>query len=99
MNDLSLDIQGAEVGQSFVRRVLWRQALIGVVAFMVVALMAPWSLMLESRGLSQVWLVCVEMGAGAIVMSTLLELGTVGTLTSGLPHSPALIAGMRRSPR
>ncbi len=72
-----IDLPGTEVGKSFSRRVLWRQALVGAVAFMVVALLAPWSLMLDSAGLSQLWRLCVEMGAIGVALSILLALPRV----------------------
>jgi len=64
---------GAEIGGAFVRRVVWRQGLVGVVAFMIVALLAPWSLMLESPGLAQLWLTCLEVGAFAVAATILLS--------------------------
>lgn len=60
-----------EVGSAFRRRVLIRQAMIGIAAFMTVGLLAPWSLMLESQHLAPAWLVCLQVGTLAVVVTML----------------------------
>jgi signal transduction histidine kinase len=62
-----------EVGGIFVRRVLVRLALVGLVAFFVVGLLAPWSLMLEAPGLFELWRVCLVVGIAAVVLAVLLS--------------------------
>lgn len=58
-----------EVGHAFGRRVMIRQAMIGVVAYLTVGLLAPWSLMLESQHLAPLWLVCIEVGGLGVVVT------------------------------
>ncbi len=58
-----------EVGSAFRRRVLIRQAMLGVLAYMMVGLLAPWSLMLEAQHLTPAWLVCIEVGAFGILLT------------------------------
>jgi len=65
---------GSTVASGFVRSVLARQAFIGVVAFATVLLLAPWSLLLESRALSQLWATTLQMGAFCIVVTMLLSM-------------------------
>ena len=70
----AVEVGGVEVGGAFMRRVLLRQGSIVVVAFMVVALLAPWSLMLEGPGLSELWLSVLEVGAFGVTATALLSL-------------------------
>ncbi len=72
-DDLALDTSST-VANGFVRSVLARQAVIGVVAFANVLLLAPWSLLLESRALSQLWATTLQMGAFCIVLTMLLSM-------------------------
>ena len=69
-----VDASGTEVWRAFGRRVLLRQAMIGIVAFMTVGLLAPWSLMLESQHLAPAWLLCLKVGAFGVVVTMLLSI-------------------------
>ena len=69
-----IDLSATEVGRAFGRRVLLRQAMIGLVAYMTVGLLAPWSLMLESQHLTPTWLVCLKVGAGAVSVTMLFSM-------------------------
>ncbi len=70
----SLDTTGAVVAGLFIRRVLFVQAFVGVIAFFIVNLLAPWSLMLESQRLSQLWLTGLEVGVLAVAGTAVLSL-------------------------
>jgi len=65
---------GVEVGGIFARRVLVRLALVGLVAFFVVGLLAPWSLMLEAPGLFELWRVCFIVGVAGVALAVVLAL-------------------------
>jgi signal transduction histidine kinase len=67
------ELPSTELGRAFARRVTLRQALVGVVAFMIVGLLAPWSLMLESDRLAQVWAACLQAGGIGVVIIVLLS--------------------------
>ncbi len=69
--ELGLAPPTTEVGRALGRRVLTRQALIGLVSFLTVGLLAPWSLILESRHLAPIWLLCVEVGALSVLVTML----------------------------
>jgi len=70
----SLDTTGAVVAGAFVRRVLFLQGFVGAIAFFIVILLAPWSLMLESERLSQLWLTGLWVGALAVTGTAFLSL-------------------------
>lgn len=77
MSASDVEVGGAEVGGVFVRRVLVLQALVGVVTYMIVGLLAPW-LLLVSDGLSQLWLVVLQAGGIGVLVSTLLAMQRLG---------------------
>jgi signal transduction histidine kinase len=60
---------GDEVAAGFVRSVIVRQALVGVVAYLVVAILAPWALILESERLGDLWAASLLGGALTVAVS------------------------------
>jgi signal transduction histidine kinase len=84
-----------EVGRFFARRVLVRQILAGLAAFATVYLLAPWSLLLESRGLADLWLTGLEVSGGALLLVALWSLGRLreaGQVLRGLAFTPERVA-------
>ncbi|MEZ4445477.1 MAG: histidine kinase dimerization/phospho-acceptor domain-containing protein [Polyangiaceae bacterium] len=66
---------GVEVGGVFSRRVLLRVAAIGLVAFFVVGLLAPWALILDQpTGLSDIWRLCLMAGFASVSLAVVLAL-------------------------
>ncbi|MEM1031117.1 MAG: histidine kinase dimerization/phospho-acceptor domain-containing protein, partial [Myxococcota bacterium] len=49
------EVSGALVASAFVRRVLLRQAVVGIVVYFVVALITPWALLLDAQRLADLW--------------------------------------------
>jgi signal transduction histidine kinase len=73
-DELTMGDGGGEVGSTLARRVLSRLALVGLVAFFLVGLLAPWMLTLESTSLFELWGVCFQVGIAAVVLAVLLAL-------------------------
>jgi signal transduction histidine kinase len=57
------------VASAFVRRVLVRQLIVALLAVVAVVLLAPWSLLLESRGLVELWTKATLVGLLFILLS------------------------------
>jgi len=68
------EVSGAVVAAAFVRRVLLRQAVVGVVAYLVVALLAPWALVLDAQRLADFWRVSLQSAVVTVVLTTGLSL-------------------------